>query len=185
MSNDELLSILSSGDAEEVRRALDGRGPNVVMEGRPALLWASTAGNADAVLALIAMGADPNARNENGETALLSASYLGNSTVVRELLGAGAAPNAADVDGQTALMAAAKGGSIEVVRELLEAGARLDQSDSRGRTALHWAMADGDNAEVVGYLLAQGASKQCITSDGMSPHDYARALGRSRCMALL
>lgn len=185
MSDDEFLSVMFSGDAGEIRRALSEREPNAVVEGQPILLWATSAGTADAVQAVIEKGADPDAKSETGETALLMAAYSGKLDVVRVLMHSGANVNAADEDGQTALMAAAKSGSLDVVRELVAAGARLDQCDSHDRSVMHWVMAEGDHAEVVNYLLAQGAPKDGTSQDGASPYDYALSLGRSRSLALL
>jgi uncharacterized protein len=185
MSDDELLSVLLSGDGNEVRRCLSDRGPNAVIEGRPALLWVSSTTNHDAATTLLAMGADPNLRADSGETALLCAAYLGNAQFVQLLLQAGADVDTVDIDGQSALMAAAKGGHMEVVRLLVDAGASLDREDARGRTALHWSTVEGDNDDVVAYLLAKGAVKQSVSADGLSPRDYAIKLDRSKCLALL
>jgi hypothetical protein len=65
-----------------------------------------------AALALIAAGADVNARGGGGTTALIMAAGYGETDVVQALLKAGADPRAESEDGQTALWAAAGGMAI-------------------------------------------------------------------------
>jgi outer membrane protein assembly factor BamB len=89
-------------------------------------LWAAArTGDAKAVEALLAKGADVNARTRYGATALWFAAYKGQLDVVKTLLKHKADPDVADtIWGETALSIAADDGKVEIVKLLLEAGAR-------------------------------------------------------------
>jgi ankyrin repeat protein len=127
------------------------------------------AGDKAGVSALIAKGADVNARNNYGWTALSHAARAGNAELVKLLLAHGADVNARDQSGWTALMRAAMKGHVDVVRVLLEHGAAVnDQEKEEGWTALHWAAARGHD-QVVALLLSHGADYKLRTNDGMTP----------------
>jgi uncharacterized protein len=53
-------------------------------------MWASEKGHVDVVQALLAKGAEVNAKNNNGATALIWASIQGHVDVVQALLAKGA-----------------------------------------------------------------------------------------------
>ena len=78
------------------------------------------------VQALIAKGADVNAKAGDGRTALIQASEIGHLDVVRALLAKGADVNAKTNDGRTALTAATAGAHADInIRTLLvQAGAK-------------------------------------------------------------
>ena len=78
----------------------------------------------DMVKALLAQGADINARENDGGTALIVATWLGHTDTVQVLLAQGADVDAKDNRGGTALMAAKREGHKEIVRILKEAGAK-------------------------------------------------------------
>ena len=84
------------------------------------LFSAASGGDAAAVQALLAKGAELNAKNNDGVTALIVASGNGHLDVVQALLAKGADVNAKDNNGWTALDAAAAGGHAEI-RALLQA----------------------------------------------------------------
>jgi ankyrin repeat protein len=73
---------------------------------------------------LLAAGADPNARLDNGANALMLASQSGHAGVIRALLVGKADVNAKAGNGATALMLASKYRHQEVVKLLKEAGAK-------------------------------------------------------------
>jgi outer membrane protein assembly factor BamB len=89
-------------------------------------IWsAARKGDAKAVEALLAKGADVNAKTSYGVTALWLAAYKGHRDVVQQLLRHKADVNVRDgIWGSTPLGMAVDGGHVEIVRLLLQAGAR-------------------------------------------------------------
>ncbi|KAL7303360.1 hypothetical protein TKK_0004547 [Trichogramma kaykai] len=118
--------------------------------------------------AMLAHGADPNARNKAGATPLHVTSAI--CKVARShfeaLLSAGADPNATDAQGETPLHAICRRSdafdSDPLVKQLYTGCAKrglrllIDARDNGGRTPLHWAVANLD-LEAIDVLLAIGA----------------------------
>ena len=73
--------------------------------------------------ALVARGADINAKDARGYSALMLAAYEGNAEACAWLLAHGADPNTRDNAGNSVLMGAAFKGHTALVRALLAAGA--------------------------------------------------------------
>ena len=113
-------------------------------------MTASQNGHLDVVRALIAKGADVNAKND-GLTALLLASQAGHDDVVQALLDGGADVNAGGLG--TALMWASAGGHIHVVQSLIAKGADVNAKDDSGLTGL---MVTRD-AKIKAVLVGAGA----------------------------
>jgi ankyrin repeat protein len=120
------------------------------------LISAAERGDAAAVQAFLAKGAEVNARASNGATALIVASYNGHLEVVQALLAKGAEVNATAGAGWTALMGASYNGHREVIQTLLAKGADVNAKTNDGRTALDAATAGG-HAEVRTLLVQAGA----------------------------
>ncbi len=115
--------------------------------------WGSAvrAGDADAVRAQVAAGADVNARDGHGQTGLMVAAHCGHEAVVRVLVDAGAQLDASAKYGLTALMLAVVAGHESVARLLAEAGADLTPRGTEapgfaGKTAHDLAAARGMHA---------------------------------------
>jgi ankyrin repeat protein len=102
-----------------------------------ALIDAATKGDLAAVQALLAKGANVNARAAGGETPLIMAAVNGRLSVVHALLDKGADVNAGDNHGTTALMDAAEYGQLQVVQALLARGADVNAKNKRGETVLY------------------------------------------------
>ena len=143
-----------------------------------ALYIASEHGHLAVVQALLAAGADTEAKSqdawavqnssswEGDQAALYAASSNGHLAVVQALLAAGADKDVKEKGGRTALHEASWAGHLAVVQELLAAGADKDANEQDGRTALHEASRAGHLA-VVQALLAAGADK-----DAKDQHDW-------------
>ena len=113
------------------------------------LLDAAQKGDISTVKALLAKGADVNAKNNNGGTVLMYASNEDHIEVVRELLAKGADVNAKNNKNNAALMKALEDGRIEEARNLVVEGLVVEGIDE---TTLIMACAYG-HIEVVRELL--------------------------------
>ena len=124
-------------------------------EGHRPLMRAALAGDTETVKALIAQGADVNAKDDEGRTALMFAVINMHHETAQALLGSGADVNVRANDGGTALMLAASCGDEAGVRLLLDRGADIGGSyTATGKTALELAAEHGYN-QVVELLKAR------------------------------
>jgi ankyrin repeat protein len=89
------------------------------------LISAAERGDAAAVQALLAKGAEVNAKGYDGWTALMLASENGHLDVVQALLAKGPDLNAKGYDGRTALMLTSESGHLDVAQALLAKGPDL------------------------------------------------------------
>jgi ankyrin repeat protein len=104
-----------------------------------ALFRAAAMGDAKAIEAALAGGADPDCKSGAGTTALMVAATNGKAPAVKPLLEKGAKIDAQDKTGATALMFAAMLGKDDVVSALLDKGADRGLKTKSGRTALELA----------------------------------------------
>ena len=89
---------------------------------------AAANGFLDVVRALLAAGANVEAKDHNGRTVLFYAASMGHLDIVRELLAAGADVEAKNNYGDTVLFYAADVGLLDIVRELIAAGAEIPEA---------------------------------------------------------
>ncbi len=124
------LEAAALGDVENLQR--DARGG----DGFTPLHLAAFFGGAQAVRALLAMGAKPDADADNtfGVHPIHSASAVGDHDSVRALLEAGANPNVHQKGGFTPLHTAAHNGDATLARLLLDHGADPDLAADDGKT---------------------------------------------------
>ncbi|MBQ4492033.1 MAG: ankyrin repeat domain-containing protein [Deltaproteobacteria bacterium] len=176
MPDGEFAALCLSGTAEQVRQALkDGANANAYSkhdtahDSTPALSLAARSfnGSTDKIAALLAAGADINAREERyGMTALMDAASGNRLEVATLLLSEGADVHVHDAFfGQTALFWAAGGGHVEMIKMLLKAGAKVDARSQKGSTALMVAACYGQ-VVAVGALLAAGADPALRDTNG-------------------
>jgi hypothetical protein len=93
-------------------------------------------GDAGVIGILLGKGADPNAKNNDGETALMWAAVYKNADAVRLLPDKGADPNTRDNTGASALLWVTDLEFPEISKMLLAKGANVNLSDNNGYTAL-------------------------------------------------
>ena len=121
------------------------------------LLWATAAGQIDAVQLLIERGADVDQADVYMASPLRKAAWHGHADVLSALLAAGAKVNAADQNGLTALHEAIAGeASEECVRLLIVAGADVNGEAQFHATPLCYAAGFGC-ADIARLLIAAGA----------------------------
>lgn len=156
------------------------------------LLEAARNGEIDAVVELLAKGADVNAKSKSidraGRTALMFASEKGNLKLVQALLASGADVNMQDITGGTALQYAAISGNLNVVKVLLDKGADVNTKEnttySMGRNALMFASENGHD-DVVQLLFAHGAKINDQDGRGQTALIYASSEVHSKVVQLL
>ena len=177
-----------------------GADPNVPDSiGRTPLHAAVETGKADLVTALLAHGADPNARLVEapfvfkgdfvaygryvGATPLwlAAAARVPNVDILRHLADAGGDPGAAADDGTTPLMAAvgmvqnearlaAESEALELVTLLVDLDIDVNVVDRRGRTAMHGAARLARNT-LIPVLVENGARVDIADARGQTPLD--------------
>ena len=133
-------------------------------DGVTALHWAARSADADLVKALVAAGANANARTEFGAyTPLHLAAERGAAPIVSALVAAGTPVDAKTSTGATPLMFAASSGDTASIATLLDAGANVNAEETdRLQTPLIFAAAS-DRVDAVKLLIARGANPNHAT----------------------
>ena len=177
-----------------------GADPNVADSiGRTPLHAAVETGKALLVKAILAHGADPNARLVEaphpflgdfvsyerfvGATPawLAAAARVPNAEILRDLVGAGADPDLAADDGSTPLMAAVgmvrnearqatEREALDIVRFLVEHDIDVNAVDRNGRSAMHGAARLARNM-LIPLLVDHGADVNIADANGLRPLD--------------
>ena len=109
------------------------------LNSRPVLLAYVWRDNQERVEKLLALGADVNAQDADGDTALHGATETGNTALMQRLLDKGADLNVKNKQGGTPLMWAAVYGHQDAAQLLLSRGADPSLKDNDGITAAEWA----------------------------------------------
>lgn len=130
--------------------------------------------NPRAILGLIRLRANVNARSNNGDSPLIRASSGGNLGVVKVLLEHNAEVNLQNKWGDSSLIRASTGGNLEVVKVLLEHKAEVNVQNNYGSTSLMLT----DDPKISSILLNNGAE--------INTKDYSNmtALILSECLEL-
>jgi ankyrin repeat protein len=187
-----LLDAAARGDAARIKvLTVAGERPDVRdAHGRTPLHVATYGADHEAMRALVAAGADPNAL-ENDRYDIVTIAAVANDVATLQLaltLGASARNITSRYDG-TALIAAAHLGHVEIVRMLIRAGAPLDHVNNLGWTALIEAVVLGDggprHTETLQALVQAGANVNLPDRNGHRPLSLARARGYEAMAALL
>lgn len=169
------------------------------------LLEAAKQGDTATVKALLAKGADVNAKDkEFGQTALMVAAkgghtekkngYIMGGGFFRVMPGsAGVRVEPAEVDGTRARILEVVppqettvkiGDYLKIVEALITKGADVHAKNKYGVTALMYA-ADGGHAETVEMLLAKGADVNAKDNDGWTALTFAAKKGYTKIVRLL
>ena len=148
------------------------------LEGTP-LHIAAIEGQDDAVVLLIAKGAEVNVKDETGYTPLHLAAAKALKKTVEILLGAkNVNVNAETDDKKTPLLLAVSGlpvgqfpseeQRLAVAELLLAKGANPNKKDDKGVTTLHIAAANGWD-KLVNLLVSKGPDVNAVDNDGKTP----------------
>lgn len=144
--------------------------------------------DAASVRALLASGADPDARDANGDTPLHHAARAGRPEIVRLLLDAGATLDTPGEYGMTPLAQAAawSDDATAVAQMLLDAGANPSALDANGDTPLHWAAGFGAS-RIAALLLDSGAEVDARGQFAQTPlhRAFARSLDAAAAPLLI
>ncbi len=180
-----LMIAAERGDAAAFKSALASGDVNGTDgHGLTALAVAARAGHLPLVEALLAAGAKPEARAEDGDTPIGGAVRRKQADAVRALVGHGANPNTPQSRGTLPLMLAAEIGAADVAGALLTGGAKVNGVNADGETALMVA-AQHDEAIVVATLLGAGADARLKDKNGRTALLNAAAAGADRAALAL
>jgi ankyrin repeat protein len=150
--DNNLIGAFVFGKADRIRKAAYSAELNEQM------VKAAMEGDTAAVIALLAKGADVNAKGKySGWTPLMLAARKGDTELVNFLLSHGADVNEKSRGrSRTAMMEAARNRKVETVKALLAADPDVDSVDWEGYTVLMFAAVSGQ-LDIVNALLAHGA----------------------------
>ena len=184
-----LLDAAQAGNLDGVRSAI-GKGADLdarTEQGRTALLLAIRANHVEVASALIAAGADVNAKDANRDTPFLYAGAEGRDAILKLILATGKA-DLKDTNryGGTALIPAADRGHVETVRLLLGTEIDVDHVNDLGWTALLEAVILGDGGpdhQKIVDLLVEAGAKNIPDREGNTPLDHARQRGFNEMVA--
>jgi len=183
----EVHQAARNGDCARLGELID-RSPelaNARDEGQDTPLHvAAMMGKMDAVLVLLARGAEADARNALDQSPLLYAAYNGCAAIVDTLIAHGAPFEYRDARGNAPIHFAARQGQRAVVELLVSRGASFDERGPQGKTPLHFAAASG-HTEIVKLLAARGAKLDTRDDNGLTPLVSALSEGRAETAELL
>jgi len=150
-------------------------------KGRSALAWAVSRNNAEVVKSLLDHGGDVATvdNNENTLAYYLMDSYNAKSPEGFEskwnlLNAAGLSMTDVQQDGNSLLHLAAKENNLSLLKRLEGFGIPINKKNNEGNTALHLAAMSTENAEILRYLIAQGADVTLKTDFEESVYDLAK-----------
>lgn len=153
-----------------------------------ALMIAANYGFYEMVDILLGANADVNAQSEGGATALslcMSPKYDESAKIAKRLIEAGARVNLASGGGNTPLMEACYQGNVVVINLLIQAGADVNAKNQFNETPLMSVLVGGDEPLLVTTLIANGADRAIVNSDGETAADIAHRLQRTNSFVLL
>ena len=184
-----LVEFAARGNSSEVIRLLVASGfpvdsRNVGLGGTP-LYVACYVGQPAAVRALLELGANKEAANNNGATPLYVAAMHGHLGIVRDLVDAGADASATNRAGSTPLYIASQNGHAPVVEYLCaQRGVDKNTRCVDGATALYIAC-ENNHPDVIRALLVAGADAGVVDASAHTPLHIAAFQGHTDAVRLL
>ncbi|XP_071094934.1 putative ankyrin repeat protein RBE_0220 [Haliotis cracherodii] len=171
-SDTDLIDACEKGDLSRVKSILSDPGANInsMTKGRmTAVMIAAVAGHGEVFDLLVRKGADLSLL-DNTDTSILHLACEGeNIEIVKYVLTQNIVSiNSRDDEGTTPIMTAASNGDNGVFEVLVEAGADLSLLNNNEDDILHLAC-EGENIEIIKYLLTQGNVDINRKLDGCTP----------------
>ncbi|ABB32880.1 Ankyrin repeat-like protein [Geobacter metallireducens RCH3] len=174
------------GDPRETLEALLKHGAEVNAAGeygRTALIWAVRHADARLVWPLLRKGADPSAKDKDGDTAITLAQEL-KLDYLSQLLKDPKRPDLAILGPNTPLSDAVKRGNAADVVAVLDKGADVNGRFGNGSTALMQAASMG-RADMVELLLKRGAQIDAKNGTDFTPLMFAASTGHDEVVKTL
>jgi len=185
-----LIAAAAKGDTASVERLIR-EGASVKAKdghGRTALLAATHGNHVDAARALIAAGADVNAKDDIQDSPYLYAGAEGRTEILKLTLPT-ADLKSVNRYGGTALIPAAHHGHPDAVRLLLATAIDKDHVNRLGWTALLEAVILGDggpvHTEIVRLLVEAGANVNIADRENVTPLQHAKRRGFGEMVRIL
>ena len=171
-----LCGAARSRNAATVKRLLEAK-PKVDLqeeEGDTALMYAAGLGDLEIIKMLVAAGASPKKKDNDGRTAILHGKDFPQVVEFLKPLSTKAdvkylEKELSEPDETTeTFLAAVEAGDIPRVKAMLGKGVKLGALGKSGESALHQAV-DEENMEIVELLLKSGASPNVRNQNGSTP----------------
>ena len=175
----KVRSFISAGENIEHK----GRLPTTWNIGTP-LIWAAYGGQIETARALLDLGANIEARDQEGRTPLYQAAHYDHYDMVKFLVSKGADIDARDREGRTPLHLAAYMGRKRVAMFLVCSGAYLEARDRSGRRPAHLAALEG-RTRTLRWFIKEGACIYAKDEEGETPRELAKNPNVVRAIELL
>jgi uncharacterized protein len=186
-----LLAAASAGDADTAMRALRAGAALEARDrrARTPLLLASAADRRQVARLLVALGADPDALDDQHDTPWLVTGVTGSVPMLEILLPARPDLTIRNRFGGVSVIPASERGHVQYVRRVVQTGIDVNHVNDLGWTALLEAVILGDGSpryqQIVQILLEAGADPTIGDHDGVTALEHARRRGQADVARLI